>query len=33
MDGRYAEVVYRGYIDSAKATPDVRLSGDVTDQE
>jgi outer membrane protein OmpA-like peptidoglycan-associated protein len=33
MDGRYAEVVYRGYIDSAKAERDVRLSGDVTDQE
>jgi outer membrane protein OmpA-like peptidoglycan-associated protein len=31
MDGRYAEVVYRGYIDSAKAAPDVVLSGDVTD--
>ncbi len=31
MDGRYAQVVYRGYLESAKAAPDVRLSGDMVD--
>lgn len=30
MDGKYAEVVYRGYVNSAKAAPGVVLSGDVT---